>query len=451
MPAPPSDAADVGTKVPPASLFSDVPWSPAYLAFLVYVFVITTYRLSVGTVAMSVALLMLPMERRPLRLPPVAVWAIAFLGWAFVGWSSSAYPDVVWDRIIEFAKICAVTVVAVNVLTTRGRFRLFILIFLASFAFFPVRGALFNYFLYGGTMGGRAVWSYSYSNPNDLAGVCLVHLALAAGLLVSERTRWVRLCAGVGVVVLPVLVVLTQSRGAFIALAAFAAVALKGQWRRGKMLLLAGAVGAVVLFTAPDSFWDRMGTLKQVANKDSGAQVNDEGSAEQRLEIWKVARTIIAENPMTGVGLGAYPQAHFVYSQRRAFDPTALGYRDTHSTYLNIFAETGLVGMLLFLAIIVATAVDAERARRRFKAVDPYLTKQLYYMLLGLIAYLVAGIWGSYGELVPTYLYLSLISAAAQLVKEEAAPGGAPVRRGVARPVGAVPGVARRAMSGGGR
>jgi O-antigen ligase len=154
-----------------------------------------------------------------------------------------------------------------------------------------------------------------------------------------------------------------------------------------------------------------------VSQQDEGVKVNDEGSARQRLEIWKVARTIVAENPLTGVGLGAYPNAHYVYAQRPIFDPTALGRRDTHSTYLNLMAETGIPGFIIFMTILAVTLVDAERTRRRVKASQPQRALQLYYMEAGLLAYLIAGIWGSYGEIVLTYLYLALMSVATQLLK----------------------------------
>jgi O-antigen ligase len=424
------------------SPFAGLHWSPAFIAFLVYVFVITTYRINVGTLAMSVALVTLPLERTSLRLPPLALMALAFLGWGFVGWGSSDYPLIVWDRLIEFAKIVGVILVAVNVLTTRARLRLFLLAYLAYFAFFPVRGAFFNYFLYSGTMSGRAVWNFAYANPNDLAGVCLLFVALSAGVLVSERARWIRLAAFAGIVLLPFLIVLTQSRGAFVALLAFALIALKGQWRRARTLALTAGVALVVFFAAPDDVWERLGTIQKVATQEEGAAgIADEGSAEQRLEIWKVARAIIADEPITGVGLGAYHEVHYRYALRPIFNPTAQGKRDTHSTYLKIFAETGIVGLIVFLGLVGFTLFDAERTRRRKQAIDPPGAKQLYYMELGMIGYLVAGIWGSYGELVPTYLFLSLIYAGTWILKRQGVVARQPVPARGARmgtPVGPV-------------
>lgn len=429
------------------SIFLGVEWSPAYVAFLVYVFVITTYRLSIGTAAMITALVLLPLERRPLRLPPPVVLAIAFLGWAFAGWAGTAYPDAVWKQLGELAKICGVMFVAVNVLTTPKRLRFFMLAFLGFFALYPVRGALFSYFIYGGNVEGRAAWNYVYGNPNDLASLCLLPLSFAIGMLVGERERWVRYCAAAGVIILPFVILLTQSRGAFIALAIFAAIALKAQKKgRGRVLLLAGAAVAVIAIAAPASVWERLGTLSKVTSAEAAATAQDEGSARQRIEIWRVARTIFAENPVTGVGLGAYSNAHYVYSQRATFDRTALGRRDAHSTYLILLAETGIVGFLLFFSMVGVTVRAAERARRRIKSVAPTRASQLFYMELGLLGYFVAGIWGSYSMMVLTYLYLAVIYCAARLADTDATsrsaiprtrPSVAVPRPGHVRPVNA--------------
>lgn len=417
--------APLGTRLIHAgqtSLLGSVEWTPAYAAFLAYIFAIVTYRLPIGTAAMVTALVTLPLEKHRLRFPRFLLLTIVLVGWAWIGWTTTNYPAIVYDNIVEFTKVAGVVLVAVNVLTTRARLRLFLVLFLGLFAFYPARGTLISYFFYGGGVEGRAAWNYAYSNPNDLAGMCLLVTALAAGVLVSDRARWIRLCALVGTLLMPFVILLTASRGAFIALLACAAFALRSYWRKPKMLAIGAAALVAIALLAPQSAWERLGTLTQVTNEQNAAKANDEGSARQRLEIWKVARTIVAENPLTGVGLGAYGEAHYIYAQRPSFDPTAMGKRDTHSTYLNIAAQTGIPGLLLFLAMVGVTVIDAERTRRRARASRPALALQLQYMELGLLGFLVAGIWGSYGFLVLIYLYLSLIYVATQLLNEDAGP-----------------------------
>src|SRR5690348_7528874 len=141
---------------PIASVFQGVHWSLALVAFGAYVYTITSYKIHIGTEAMVVALLTLPLERTGLRLSTPMAWMIAFVAWAALGLTLTSYPDIVWDQTIELTKIAAVMLVATNVLTTRARFRFFVIFILAICALYPVRGTLINYFLVGEKLGGRA-------------------------------------------------------------------------------------------------------------------------------------------------------------------------------------------------------------------------------------------------------------------------------------------------------
>jgi probable O-glycosylation ligase (exosortase A-associated) len=406
-----------------ASPFKGIEWSLSYIAFIVYVFATTSFRLPLGTasVAMIAAIVTLPLERTRIRFPSAIVFAAGLAAWAFIGWTTTEYPALVYDKISEFSKIIAIAFVGVNVLTTRQRLRFFLIALLATFLAYPVRGTLITYAA-GSTMAGRATWNYTYSNPNDLATLCLLQLALALGVLQVERQRMVRLLAWAGVILLPIVIILTQSRGALIALGALAVLLGRKYWRHGKAILGAAAIAGLIYMVAPDSAWQRFSTLKETSqDKVDRNRSMAEGSTVQRLEIWKVARTIVAENPITGVGMGAYPQAHFKYSQRTQFDPIALGKRDTHSTYLNLMAETGIPGFLLFAGILIATLRGAHRARRQSAGRFPDLAAQLFYLEVGLYGFLVAGIWGSYGELAPTYLYIAILCAVTMVMTHDVA------------------------------
>jgi len=397
------------------SLFAGVHWSLAFIAFAAYVYSITSYKVAIGTEAMVVALLTLPMERTGLRFAQPMAWMIAFVAWSALGVTMTDYPELVWNEVIELAKIAAVMFVATNVITTRARFRFFLVFMLGICAAYPVRGTLINYFLVGETLVGRAIWNHIYSNPNDLAAYCLLSISLTFALLANERTRWIRVCAGLGEGILALIILLTQSRGAFVGAALFGLIAFRERMKKFKRLIMPAIAGMIILMFVPDSAWKRFGTIGNAADGAAISNV-DAGSAEARMQIWKVAVAVIQDNPITGVGWGAYQEAHYRMALGNGFGPLAFGRRDAHSTYLRVMAETGIVGFACFAGLIVATLVRAERQRRRSRATHPELAIQLGYLELGLVAFLIAGIWGSYGNLVFLYLHLSLIHVGTQLL-----------------------------------
>jgi O-antigen ligase len=276
----------------------------------------------------------------------------------------------------------------------------------------------------GETLGGRAIWNGIYSNPNDLAGLCLLQFAIALGVLAVERQRWARGIALVAAVLVPIIILLTQSRGAFVALALFGLIVGRRYVKHLRKLVWFGACVAGLLLVVPSDVWTRLSTMEASSSKvDDKREADAASSSEQRLEILRVAVAIIAANPISGVGVGAYGDAHYVFAQNPRFNSIAQGHRDTHNTYLHLMAETGFVGFTCFVILVIATLRESRNARLSNKEAHPALAAQLFYMEAGAYAYLVAGIWGSYGELVFTYFYFAVLYATARLLGSGKAPG----------------------------
>ncbi|HEX2167284.1 MAG TPA: O-antigen ligase family protein, partial [Longimicrobiales bacterium] len=399
----PPEKADSGSVF---SAFHGVEWSLGYVSLLLWVVVITTYALPIGDLVMGGALIGLLFEKR-MRVPGFLACFGAFFVWSLMGLAGTAYPAVVREEIITLGKIWLIGLVAVNMLSTPKRLRLLLFVFLVCFALYPARGALFNYFLAGYALFGRALWNYIYANPNDLAALALLQLSTAVGLYVTERSRLYKLGAIASSAVLTLLIVLTQSRAGFIGLVSFGVLFLVGHRKKGQAVAGLIVVAAVAIMFAPSSAWERFAGLRFMGSTETIAQMDEEGSAEQRFEIWKTAGHIIADHPLFGVGWGAYPEANARYAPVNDPSSVNLGARDTHSTYLNVLAVTGFPGLAFFLAMIGMVLLQAQRARRAIQAVAPERADQIYYAQLGLIGFLVAGIFGSYAKL--TFLYLQLV------------------------------------------
>jgi O-antigen ligase len=407
---PDASPVEAGSRPLSEAPWRGVEWSLTYVAFLWYIAAITTYHLPGGEIAMAVALISTFASRHPLRFPTPLAWMTAFLAWAAFAYPVTRFPEAVQERLTELAKVWLVAFVAANALRTRGQIRLFVIFFLACFALYPLRGALVNYHLAGYSLGGRVLWNFIFSNPNYLAAITLLQLSMVVGLLATERKKsWVWLAALAGIVLLPLVVLMTQSRGGFIALTVFAVVLLAHRRRRPLVLVAIAALALGVAMVAPTGVWRRVGGLSHVTNTAELQAADSVGSAKERYEVWKVAVKMIGEQPVVGVGVGAYPLAHALYAGDEEFDGTVRGRYDTHSMPLNILAETGAPGLLLFLALLITTVRKAERARRACQAVLPRSSTQLQYLEFGLAAFLVAGLFGSFAHLSFLYIHLALI------------------------------------------
>lgn len=199
-------------------------------------------------------------------------------------------------------------------------------------------------------------------DPNYSAAGFLAGIILAAGLLGGTRRPELRLLLAVGMVILAAGLAATQSRGALIGAAAatLAALALyKG--RRGRVLAVVGTALSVaaLIFSASPSGWERI------------TSVQDD---EPRSELWLVAWRMSRDHPVTGVGLNNFTAEASNYVR----EPGSLRYVDliadrphvVHNSILQILADTGVVGLVLYSCFALACLRTALLAARRFDAHD---------------------------------------------------------------------------------
>jgi O-antigen ligase len=376
-------------------------WSLTLLGLCVFTFAVVSYYWPVGELGVGIAAigLFLQFGKVKIRVPyPVLLFG-AFVLWAYIASLASSYHEIVLETAFEHLKLVAIMFIAVNALRTEGQVRFYLLFFLGCFVLFPLRGTLVG----ANTIAGRALWNYIYSSPNDLAALSLIALGVALGMMFSKPpVTLVHVGAAVTAILLLVVILLTQSRGAFLGLVAgMAPAALWSAVKRPvRMALLAGVVALVVGYSIPPSGWERLSGIGQLTSTSTVAHADPEGSAAERFEIHKTGWLVFLDHPVFGVGLGAFPDAVARYNPE-------LGRKDTHNTYLNLAVEVGLPGLVIWCALVWSVLRSAYRSRQQAGRTN--LAIQQAWIERAFWAYLVAGMFGTYARLSFPYLILSVL------------------------------------------
>jgi O-antigen ligase len=206
-----------------------------------------------------------------------------------------------------------------------------------------------------------------------------------------------------------VIMLLTQSRGAFVGLVVGFGPALvwSGLKRPGRLLFSAGILALVISVTIPTAVWDRLSGITKLTSESTISEADREGSAEERFEIQKVGWQIFLDHPVFGVGPGVYQLENARYAP-------LLGTRDTHNTYLNLAAEVGLPGLALWCATVWSVLRHAYRRRRLAPSGD--LATQQAWLERALWGYFTASMFmTNTGDTFP-FLMLSVLWCSATLV-----------------------------------
>ena len=253
-------------------------------------------------------------------------------------------------------------------------------------------------------LGGRFYRAYgTFEQPNPYAGFLGLMLPLALGLLwgiitdKGTRRQEDKETRGNGLLVSPsppllvspspclplslsplllvifamgAALVMSWSRGAWLgfgAAMAVMAIALPRQARWGLLLVVALVVGALGLYSAgllPASVVARLTDFaRDVRFEDvRGVGINDANYAViERLAHWQAALEMFRYNFWTGVGFGCYEPAYRTFALINW--PIALGH--AHNYYLNLAAETGIIGLVAYVLLWGVVFWQTWRATRR--------------------------------------------------------------------------------------
>jgi tetratricopeptide (TPR) repeat protein len=124
--------------------------------------------------------------------------------------------------------------------------------------------------------------------------------------------------------------------------------------RRVAVVLALLAIGAAV--AVGGRAWDQFSNSELALSKPEARFENLSGTG--RDEFWRVSLNALGDDPLLGQGAGTY---RFAWNQEREIETTVL---DAHSVYFEAFAELGLIGGLIVLALVgtlLGTGVAAWR------------------------------------------------------------------------------------------
>jgi probable O-glycosylation ligase (exosortase A-associated) len=314
-----------------------------------------------GLLAMALYLFDRQDERQPRRvLLPTTKLVLTFLLWTIASTAGAIVLgnsfDVVFGNLLKTVLMCLVLVGSVRGLRDVERLTMVYLVAATIYAIVVV--ARFD-------LGEGSDWRLGrlyYYDANDLATYLVTAMPLGVYFLLTGRRAVGRVLAAGALAILTVAFVRTGSRGGFIALIAvivfimlrYSAISL------GRRLSAAVLVTLILLGTASSRYWEQMTTIASDADYNRTEETG-------RLQIWGRGMGYMLQHPLLGVGPGNFQTAEGTLSPLAERQQFGVGVRwnAAHNTYIQVGAETGVIGLLLFLAMIASALVALSRSRGR--------------------------------------------------------------------------------------
>lgn len=239
-------------------------------------------------------------------------------------------------------------------------------------------------------IGGVAMRAYgTFEQPNPFGGYIGLTVPLAASLAVFGLPPGrARRAAGLVAALTASALVMTLSRGAWVAQISALMLLAAVSSPRARHALAAGLVFLIVLLTAlwpllPAEMTERLSSVVLSAFDLPGARdavVTPENWAVlERLSQWYAGWRMFLDNPILGVGIGNYNAAYDSYRLEQW--PVALGH--AHNHYLTIAAEAGFAG---FLAYVLFWATAFRACVRAFRGAPGLLERATAVGILSSLA-----------------------------------------------------------------
>lgn len=252
--------------------------------------------------------------------------------------------------------------------------------------------------------------SGTFANPNDFATLLLMGLPFC--LLVARTRRGVsvfRVACVLGLVLIPITVVRTGSRGGLLALVLMFALYFISVPTLQKIPLAMGALllGVVALVFASSSALERYRTIfvgSDVTYHNS-VEASAAESTRTRKELFLDSLRLTAQHPIFGVGPGMFQVADAKDAEERK-QPAA--WHQTHNTFTQVSAEEGIPGLFIYMAALIL-CFKAIRSGRRYALQHPeipYLGDMAFCLRFSMMAFTITAIFASNAY----YFYFPLVA-----------------------------------------
>jgi O-antigen ligase len=275
-------------------------------------------------------------------------------------------------------------------------------------------------------------------DPDFFAAMQLVTVPLVLVMASETKNARLRLLLYAAVLTILASVFTSLSRGGFLAVAVLGLLLLMSRPERLFRSRHEKAIALVVVVLGMVAFFSRPYVREEVVSRAEtiyAPKTKNDASGSGRTNLWKAAAKTAGEHPLTGIGFGGFGSI----SQELLFQTPGVDldvqqmreegdYFVAHNTYLGTAAELGLPGLLLYLGLLIATALSLRRTAQRAAAVGaPLVGRVAHALVLGLASWALTSFFLS-GETARMFWILVGLSLALPKLLPDARPARGALR-----------------------
>ncbi len=337
---------------------------------------------------------------RSLRIPASSIYIllILFLLWNLLSLFNSDYFFTSLRGVFKVIKFLALFLLVADSINKKMLKRLILAMIVFSI-FISIDGLLQHFLGYDLIRFKRIdkldyLWrmNASFHDPNNFGGYLVMVLPIFISLLFSKNIKSKTFLILIpSVVLLSFCLMRTSSRGAWLAFVI--AILILCMLRKKGTIALAFLIVLAVSLLLPGYVQNRASSMLRIEKGDS---------MWERVQIWKGGWAMVKAHPILGVGVNTWSRNFPIYKPQDYPDD-----RYAHNCYLQMAAEIGIPGALIFLFFLFALMAKSRRSLRRLET--GWMRDAYIGLLSGMVGFLISSAFDThlYSLVMATLFWLS--------------------------------------------
>jgi len=367
-----------------------------------------------GLCAVSFVLNMATQKNRHYTITAIGTMLIAFVGLAAISTVTSIHREKSMQILMLYIAFAVFYFVMVNTVRTKQQWYNLVMFFILSATAVALFGVYQNFALETTSQSswvdeemfsqiGVRVYS-TLDNPNVLGQFLVLVIPVAFAMLVSEKKLIKRLIFFASCVIMGACLVFTWSRAGWVAIILALGFFVVMKDRRWSTLCIVALL--IMPFILPENIISRITSIGNM--KDS--------STAYRVSVWIASLRIAADYWLGGIGLGsgAFERMYQHYALNGA------GFAlHSHNFYIQLVVEMGILGLVVFFAIIFASYKQIVFIKDK-KSANYNVALAIGGALLGYLFQGVAeNLWYNYRMVLIFFICLAILQSSAIISKGE--------------------------------
>jgi O-antigen ligase len=337
---------------------------------------------------------------------------VLFLIVILVSSAVATYPTISWSHWFNLVGWFVIYFLIINIITTSERYFIFLALFLlANFklSFFGARTWAWRGFSFTswGLVGPPGFFGNSsdFSSEMLMFGPIAFELALFVKPFARRAMYWFVM---LGAVTAAMSVLGASSRGSQLGLA------FEGAWIAMKRKLRVSVLIGIVLAAGVGY------ALLPAAEKARFADIGNDNTSVQRLDYWRAGLKMIEHHPFLGVGYFNFAPVYAAQNPNKLWHGKA---QLPHNIFIQVGTDAGLIGLLIFLALIsrnMTVAKAIQRACANNKDSPAFAPSVARGLLITTWGFVISGQFNTVAYYPFLWINLALTVSLANIVKRSA-------------------------------